>query len=89
MPKIEGVRMGVNLGFIEKIVLVDGTILENMQVLFNSPIPNLKQFEKMLKASAEISNELIGPATYEWSSRPELEPRSIGLLDSYAKAITN
>jgi hypothetical protein len=44
MNEIEfSIRMGANLGFIEKIILTDGSVWENMHVLYSAPIPNEKR----------------------------------------------
>lgn len=66
-------RMGVNLGFVAKIILVDGTILNNMQVLYRSPIPDKQQIETILCSANEVSRNIFGLATPEWSAYPELE----------------
>ena len=72
MSKVVGVRMGYNLGFIEKVVLVDGTVLENMHVLCRAPIPKPKQFDAIFHAAAEASFRAIGAANENWSERPEM-----------------
>lgn len=71
MAKRQSVEMGVNLGFIEKIVLTDGTALENMQVLYQSPIPNAKQLSEFFSCGNQFSRRMIGPATPQWSEYPE------------------
>ena len=40
-----GARLGFNLGFIDYIVLTDGTVVRNMHRLFNAPIPSEQQLE--------------------------------------------
>lgn len=65
-------RMGANMGFIEKMVLVNGTIVENLNVLWRSPIPTEKQCELILRSANEMSCVILGEATAEWSQYPEL-----------------
>jgi len=77
LNKVIGVRMGCNLGFIEKIVLVDGTVLENMHVLYRASIPNPKQLDTIFHAAAEVSFRVVGPANENWSVRPETMKGSI------------
>lgn len=72
MSKTIGIRMGTNLGFIKKVVLVDGTVLENMHVLYNAPIPTDEQCELILRSTNEVSRHILGVATNEWSQYPEL-----------------
>ena len=67
------VNMGINLGFIEKITLTDGTVLTNGQVLYSSPVPNKMQFRTIFNVASEVSRNVFGPATPEWSDYPELE----------------
>lgn len=64
--------MGRNLGFIEKVVLVDGTVIDNVQVLYNAPIPSQTHLNKIFEAANEASIEMLGQATKEWSEYPEL-----------------
>ena len=71
MPKSQGIRMGANLGFIEKIILTDGTALYNMQVLYRSPIPAEQALGKIFEAANRVSREYLGPATPQWSQCPE------------------
>lgn len=72
MSKSELVFLDVNLGFIEKIVLTNGTILENVKVLFNSPVPTTEQCELLLNTAADKSKSLLGTANSQWSAYPEL-----------------
>ena len=74
--KDANIRMGANLGFIEKIVLVDGTVLNNMHVLFNAPIPTTKQFEKIFTAANKESRKELGAANPGWSMHTD-EPQEI------------
>lgn len=69
--------MGANLGFIEKVILADGTVVENLHVLRRSPIPTKEQFELILRSANEASRQILGAATPEWSSHPELEPKRL------------
>lgn len=71
MNKVIGIRMGLNLGFIEKIVLVDGTVLENIHVLYRAPIPKPKQLDVIFSAAADASCRVVGPAEKAWSAYPE------------------
>lgn len=43
---IKAIRMGKKLNFIKGVILLDGTILENMQCELNAKIPNDKQLER-------------------------------------------
>lgn len=81
LSKVVGVRMGYNLGFIEKVVLVDGTILENMNVLYRAPIPKPKQFDAIFHAAAEVSFRAIGAADENWSERPGTMKQIFGKKD--------
>jgi hypothetical protein len=72
MPKIIPTEFGVNLGYIDKIILVDGTVLENCQVLYNSPIPNTKQIEIIFAIANETSKQIIGAANHTWSAQPDI-----------------
>lgn len=72
MAKEIHIRMGANLGFIAKIVLTDGTVLDNMHVLYRAPIPTKKQFEKIFYVANEMSRTIIGIADEQWSAYPEL-----------------
>ena len=71
MAKNQSIRMGVNLGFIEKIILTDGTEIENMHVLYNAPIPAKQDWAKIFEAANQASRECLGPATPQWSQYPE------------------
>ena len=66
-------RIGRNLGFIDKVILTDGTILANTQVLYRSPIPSTEQCEAIFLAAADASVHIVGPATNEWSLYPTRE----------------
>jgi len=81
--------MGKNLGFIEKIVLVDGTILENVEVLFNSPIPTGEQIESMLVPANEESKKLFGTADDKWSALLNKEIRVDDLSNTPFKKIVS
>jgi hypothetical protein len=70
------IRMGVNLGFIEKIILTDGTVLDNMHVLYRSPTPDEQKIGMLLCAANEISRQIIGVANGEWSDYPEVMKRT-------------
>jgi len=72
MNSLKGARMGVNLGFIDKFVLVDGTAIEKLQVLQQSPIPVSKQLEIMLTPANEVSRRLMDDANEVWSMYPSL-----------------
>ncbi len=72
MSKVDLIRLDMNLGFIEKIVLTDGTVLENCKVLYRAPVPTAEQCETLLNASVEISQKIFGIATAEWSAYPEM-----------------
>ena len=63
--------MGSTLGFIRSIKLTDGTIIENMQVLNNSPIPTSGQLEEILRAAHRTSHQLIGLPDMDWSIDPD------------------
>lgn len=65
------IRMGVNLGFIEKIILTDGTVLKNMHVLYRAPIPTEEQLDMMFCVANKILHQVIGPANFNWSAYPE------------------
>ena len=71
MSKNDIAWMGYNLGFIQTVILVDGTIVDNTQVLDRSPIPSRKELELIFKAANEESVRIMGPATKEWSWYPE------------------
>jgi len=71
MSKTDMVRLDANLGFIEKIVLTDGTVLENVKVLYNAPVPTAEQFEELLNCSVDVSKKLFGLANVNWSAYPE------------------
>jgi len=71
-----GIRMGTNLGFVEKIMLTDGTILENRQVLYRAPIPDKEQFEMIFAAANEVSRNILGIATSDWSAYHGIEQRT-------------
>jgi len=71
MSKTDFIRLDANLGFIEKIVLTDGTVLENVKVLYNSPVPTVEQCEELLNTSADVSKKLFGLANVNWSAYPE------------------
>ena len=49
------ITLGLNLGFIEKILLVDGSIIENGSVLYKAPIPD----NQILKDVFNTANEYI------------------------------
>lgn len=72
-PKRVPLRIGKNLGFIDKVILTDGTILENTQVLGRSPIPSEEQLEAIFLQAANASVHIVGPATNEWSLYPTRE----------------
>ncbi len=67
----EGIRMGPNLGFIEKVILTDGTVLENIQVLYNAPVPGLDECERIIKSANGVSRKILGKADRNWSAHPE------------------
>jgi len=71
MHKEVGINMGANLGFIEKIVLINGTVLENTHVLYAAPIPNHSEIETMFRTANEVSISILGHANHEWSAYPE------------------
>jgi hypothetical protein len=70
--RCKDIRMGVNLGFIEKIILIDGTVLKNMHVLYRAPIPNEEQLDMMFCVANKILHQVIGPANFNWSAYPEI-----------------
>lgn len=72
MSKSELVFLDANLGFVEKIVLTDGTVLENAKVLFNAPVPTAEQCEIIFNANLEIAKVLLGVANPNWSVQPNL-----------------
>jgi hypothetical protein len=49
------IRLGFKLNFIDKLVLVDGTIIQNMQYELNAKIPPPSQLLKILKEPDETS----------------------------------
>lgn len=69
-------KLGFNLGFIEAIQLTDGTIIENMQVLKQAPIPSKEQLREIFSAANDKSIALLGPATKEWSNHRFRPPQS-------------
>lgn len=60
MSNSELIRLDANLGFIEKIVLTDGTVLENVKVLYKAPVPTVEQFEMLFNTAVEASKALLG-----------------------------
>ena len=62
-----GARLGFNLGFIDYIVLTDGTVVRNMHRLFNAPIPSEQQLETMFGAFSEEAPNYFEKATPSWS----------------------
>ena len=53
------IRMGFNLGFIARIQLVDGTVVNNMHVLYNAPIPDAEQIEQVLVEADKAAGRSI------------------------------
>lgn len=53
------IRMGLNLGFIARIQLVDGTIVNNMHILCNAPIPNDEQLENVFAEANRTAGKEI------------------------------
>lgn len=53
------IRMGLNLGFIARIQLVDGTIVQNMHILCNAPIPEAEQIEQALAEADKAAGRYI------------------------------
>lgn len=47
------VRLGFKLNFIDKLILIDGTIIQNMQYELNAKIPPPSQLLKILKEPDE------------------------------------
>lgn len=52
-------------------MLADGTVLENARVLYKAPVPNADQVEVILNECAELSKQIVGQVSHEWSQRPE------------------
>jgi hypothetical protein len=77
------IRMGTNLGFIEKIILTDGTVLKNMHVLYRAPIPNEEQLDMMFCVANKILHQVIGPANFNWSDYPETMKGSLIFQDGF------
>lgn len=60
-----------NLAYIQEIKLVDGTVLRNKKVLFNSPIPTTTQLEGILSVASDASGRILGEYESHWSDHPE------------------
>ena len=64
-----GARLGYNLGFIDHIVLIDGTVIHNMQVLGNAPIPSEQQIENMFLSFNDDAQAHFEKASPAWSKQ--------------------
>lgn len=60
--------MGLRLGFIEKIVLVNGTVINNMHVLYQAPVPDDVQMLCLFKILNKASRHVLQPAQDSWSA---------------------
>ena len=65
---MDDVRMGFNLGFIDKIVLVNGEVINNMQVLYRDPVPDDVQVMRLFEILNRASEHVLRPAQASWSA---------------------
>ena len=47
--EVNHIRLGKDLNFIDKLILTDGTVIQNMQYELNAEVPTPTQLAQMLK----------------------------------------
>lgn len=53
------IRMGLSLGFISRIQLVDGTVMHNMQVRCSASVPPYECLEKIFIEADKTACEIL------------------------------
>lgn len=66
MSDTSSARLGKNLAFIDKIVLVDGTVIDNANVMFRAPVPTEEQLELIFQSSNDKAKQIFGEVKPEW-----------------------